>query len=146
MYRTAGVIGAAALGALALLLVGAARPPREVEAAGVSVFSSADSGPGSFRAAVAAANVNPSITKIVLRNFAPITLTSVVTYTGSQALTVQGDSPFFNRVIQGSGDPCGLFDSDSTGDLTFSQVTFRHATCAAIQVIPPLGATMTTTK
>ncbi|MEZ4553595.1 MAG: right-handed parallel beta-helix repeat-containing protein [Dehalococcoidia bacterium] len=141
MYRTVGVIGAAALGALALLLVVGARAPREVEAASLSVFSSADSGPGSFRGAVEAANANPSITKIVLRNWLPITLTSVVTYTGSQSLTVQGDSPFFNRVIQGSGDPCGLFDSDSAGDLTFSQVTLRGSSCFAIQVAPPSGAT-----
>ncbi|MGE0135333.1 MAG: hypothetical protein AB7L91_04665 [Dehalococcoidia bacterium] len=139
MYRTVGVIGAAALGALALLLVVGARAPREVEAASLSVFSSADSGPGSFRGAVEAANANPSITKIVLRNWLPITLTSTVTYTGSQSLTVQGDSPFFNRVIEGSGDPCGLFDSDSAGDLTFSQVTLRGSSCFAIQVAPPGG-------
>ncbi|MEZ4553596.1 MAG: hypothetical protein R3B59_06780 [Dehalococcoidia bacterium] len=142
MYRTVGV--AAVVAALALVLVMGARAPREVEAASLSVFSSADSGPGTFRAAVEAANANPSITKIVLRNWLPITLTSTVTYTGSQPLTVQGDSPLFNRVIEGDG-ACARFKSTSGGDITFQRVTMRDLSCdlaleAAVHIEPPADA------
>ncbi|MEZ4553597.1 MAG: hypothetical protein R3B59_06785 [Dehalococcoidia bacterium] len=149
MHRTMGVIGAASLGALALMLVVGARAPREVEAASLSVFSSADSGPGSFRAAVEAANADSIITEIVLRNWLPVTLYTSVDYTGTQALTIRGDNPLAYRTIQGSlfvpGDPniepldCGMLRSTGGADVTFSQVTVQHSWCDALNIVPVAG-------
>lgn len=148
MRRTMGMAAAVVVAAMALVLVGA-RAPREVEAASLSVFSPADSGPGSFRAAIEQANSNPSINVIVLRNLLPITLTSTVKYTGTQALTIQGDNPLLYRTIQGSlfvpGDPesepldCGMFRSTGGADITFQQVTIQNSWCDALNIAPVAG-------
>lgn len=73
------------------------------EAATAFVTSSADSGPGTFRAAIEAANASSSVNLIVLTNTLPVQLTSQVTYTGNQDLVIQGNSVLSNRVIQGDG-------------------------------------------
>ncbi|MGE0228913.1 MAG: hypothetical protein AB7U23_10430 [Dehalococcoidia bacterium] len=144
MYRTVGVIGAAALGALALLLVVGARAPREVEAATAFVTSTADSGPGSFRQAILNANTNANINLIALTNWLPATITSTVNYTGSQTLTIQGNSFLFNRVIEGNG-ACARFHSTGGGDVTFQRVTLRDFSCdlaleGAIDIQPPANS------
>ncbi|MGE0228912.1 MAG: hypothetical protein AB7U23_10425 [Dehalococcoidia bacterium] len=143
------VVAAAVLAALAVVLVAGARAPREVEAASLSVFSPADSGPGSFRAAVEAANADSSITEIVLRNWLPVTLYTSVEYTGTQGLTIRGDNPLAYRTIQGSlfvpGDPdiepldCGMFRSTGGADVTFNQVTVQTSWCDALNIVPVAG-------
>ena len=60
-------------------------------AATALVSNTADAGAGSFRAAVEAANSDPAITSIRFRrDLGTIELQSTVTYTGTQALTIDG--------------------------------------------------------
>ncbi|MBX7112271.1 MAG: hypothetical protein K1X87_10565 [Dehalococcoidia bacterium] len=123
--------GAAVVAVIALLLAQGA--PRAEAATTLYVTSSADSGPGSLRDAIGTANGNSSVNLILLKNTTPITLSSYVEYTGSQALTVRGDNLLTNRVIQGAS-ACSLFVSSGGADLTFQRVTFQDSDCSAIDV------------
>jgi len=136
MYRAfrALPVGIAALAAMFLIL---GQGPSPAEAATVVVTSNADSGPGTFRAAVDQANGNSSITVIKFLTNGPITLQSSVEYYGSQPLSLMG---LFNTVIQGSnvtstGGPStachssGLFESNNGADLTLVSLTFQNNPC-----------------
>ncbi|MGE0230128.1 MAG: hypothetical protein AB7U23_16640, partial [Dehalococcoidia bacterium] len=137
MYRVLSV-GVAAIAAVLLVLGSGARP---VEAAStVLVFSTADSGPGTFRAAIDQANNNSSVGYIRFLTNGPITLQEPVEYEGSQPLTLAG---LFNTIIQGqSTNPVGntdivcdydedegLFESTDGADLTLISLTFQNNPC-----------------
>ncbi|MGE0133507.1 MAG: hypothetical protein AB7L91_04410 [Dehalococcoidia bacterium] len=137
MYKALS-IGIAAVAAVLLLLGSGARP---VEAAStVLVFSTADSGPGTFRAAIDQANNNSNVGTIKFFTNGPITLNDPVEYDGSQPLTLSG---LFNTVIQGSSanplgntdlvcpfdDDEGLFESTGGADLTLLSLTFQNNPC-----------------
>ena len=90
------------------------------------VTSSADVGPGSFRDAVAQANANASIGKILLRpRLRPIELMSTVVYTGAQDLVLAGQG----ATLDGSGLSAGAttFLANGGGDLVITGITFRDA-------------------
>ncbi|MGE0133510.1 MAG: hypothetical protein AB7L91_04395 [Dehalococcoidia bacterium] len=133
MYKALSV-GIAAVAAVLLLLGSGARP---VEAAStVLVFSTADSGPGTFRAAIDQANNNSNVGTIKFFTNGPITLNDPVEYDGSQPLTLSG---LFNTVIQGQStntqiacdvdDDEGLFESTGGADLTLLSLTFQNNPC-----------------
>ncbi|MEZ4553647.1 MAG: hypothetical protein R3B59_07035 [Dehalococcoidia bacterium] len=137
MYKALS-IGIAAVAAV-LLLLGSG--PRTVEAATtVLVFTTADSGPGSFRAAIDQANNNSNVGHIRFLTNGPITLNDPVEYEGSQPLTIAG---LFNTVIQGQStnpvgntdlvcdvdDDEGLFESTGGADLTLISLTFQNNPC-----------------
>ncbi|MEZ4553648.1 MAG: right-handed parallel beta-helix repeat-containing protein [Dehalococcoidia bacterium] len=137
MYRVLSV-GIAAVAAVLLVLGSGARP---VEAATtVLVFSTADSGPGTFRAAIDQANNNSNVGYIRFLTNGPITLQDPVVYEGSQPLTLAG---LFNTVIQGQStnpvgntdlvcnvdDDEGLFESNGGADLTLVSLTFQNNPC-----------------
>ncbi|MGE0230065.1 MAG: hypothetical protein AB7U23_16315 [Dehalococcoidia bacterium] len=135
MYRALS-IGIAAVAAVILLL---GHGPRPAEAATtVYVTSNADSGAGTFRAAVDQANSNPDVNVIKFLTNGPVTLQSQVFYTGSQSLTISG---LLKTVIQGSS--CGphesaLLLSTSGGDLTLLNLTFQNNACGhGVRVILP---------
>lgn len=127
MYKALPAVGIAAIAALVLILGSKATP---AEAATVVVTSNADSGPGTFRAAVQQANTNPSVTYIKFLTAGPITLQSPVLYSGTQSLTLSG---LYNwTVIQGSSTwPCAepLFASTGGGDLTLISLSFSGNWC-----------------
>src|SRR5262245_23809810 len=62
----------------------------DAHAATALVTSTADAGPGTFRAAVAAASADPTIDAIQFDDALLVELASDVVYTGSQSLTVFG--------------------------------------------------------
>lgn len=117
--------------ALALLVL-----PASAEARPVFVTTSADSGPGSFRAAIEEANNDPSVSAILFeRDLAPIALLSTVVYSGDQALRIDGR----DTVIAGDG-AFDLFVSDGGGDLVLRDLTFTDGR-NGIVVLVPAGAT-----
>lgn len=129
-------LGIAAVAALFLVL---GSGPRPAEAATtVLVTSNANSGPGSFRAAVDQANGNSNVGIIKFLVNGPITLQSSVVYTNTQALTLSG---LYKTVIQGTTaapvsttfdcGEYGLFTSTSAADLTFVSLTFQNADCGS---------------
>ncbi|MFN8584208.1 MAG: hypothetical protein U0446_02635 [Dehalococcoidia bacterium] len=146
----ANIAIAAVLTVTAVAVLMAGRMPRGAEAATtLYVTSSADSGAGTLRAAITSANSDSSVNLIVLKNWLPVTLFTSVEYTGTQALTIQGDQPLVYRTIQGSltvpGDPnsepldCGMFKSTGGADITFSQVTIQNSWCDALNIVPVVG-------
>lgn len=144
MLRT--TLAAGVIAVLSLALVALYGPPR-VQAATFIVTSSADSGPGSFRAAIGQASSSSSSNQIILANRMPITLQSPVVYAGAQNLTILGNG-ISNRVIQGTGfDPnaggtdtgCSLFESTEGADLTLIRVTFQNTSCHGVEVYGASG-------
>lgn len=110
----------------------------------VRVSSSADSGEGSFRAAIEAANGDPEIDRIVFRSGVDVLLESPVEYTGDQHLSLLGR----DNVI--SGDPAaaaanptfdgGLFVSRSGADLSMRRLTFAGSFNNGLAVFLPADA------
>lgn len=90
----------------------------------VGVTSDADGGEGSFRAAIEAANADPSITAI---RFAPgvgtIALASSVTYEGAQALSIDG----LGAVIDASGVLDDGIVANGGGSLSLENLTVSNA-------------------
>jgi hypothetical protein len=106
------------------------------------VTNSNDAGAGSFRAAVAAANANPSVDRIVFRpGLAPVALASPVVFTGAQSLDVVGSG--------GTLDGSGLAASDDAfavtggGNLSVSLLTIRNAPQEGLAYVVPASATGT---
>ena len=102
----------------------------------VEVTNGLDGGPGSFRDAIEQANMNASIWRIRIdRIVGTIHLSSTVTYTGAQALSIDGRGV----TIDASGAP---FDSNgfaATGgaSLTFHDLTLQNASGNGIFVDVP---------
>ncbi|HEX6141305.1 MAG TPA: hypothetical protein VFZ01_01195 [Geminicoccaceae bacterium] len=122
-FRTLMAGGPAA--ALALMVAPAAAAP-------VFVTNGADAGPGSFRAAVDAANLHPSIDVIrFTRDLGTVQLASTVVYTGAQSLRIEG------RDTAIAGD--GLFDllvATGGGDLTLRQIGFSDGLNGIVVEVP----------
>jgi hypothetical protein len=108
----------------------------------MQVTSAASDGPGSVRAAFAAASADPSITRIALRpNLGAIMLTEGLTFTGTQDLVIEGR----RAVLGGSllpADTPALFATGG-GDLVVQQLTIRGATGTGMTVAIPAAATGT---
>ena len=106
----------------------------------VAVTSSADDGPGSFRAAVEAANGDAAISAIVFdARLSTVQLEETVSYTGSQALRIDGKVVNIQPVDSKQGD-FDLFVASGGADLTLSQLTFRDGANGVV-VDVPLDAT-----
>ncbi len=114
------------------------------DAATSPVTSANDSGPGSFRSAVEAANADPSIDKI---DFAPglvVGLETEVVYTGDQELKINGNG---STVSGASGDAAanttwdgGLFVSASAADLELVNISFVDSFNNGVAVFLPASA------
>src|SRR5262245_20348913 len=95
-----------------------------VPAGTVVVSTSNDSGPGSFRDAVAIANSDHSITRIVcLPSVSTIDLQGTIFFTGSQDLVIEGN----NVTLDGTNAGGTAFVVSGGGDLTVSDLTVENA-------------------
>ncbi len=108
----------------------------------VVVTSDADSGAGTFRAALEQASADPAIDTI---RFSPrvdtVDLAAPLFFTGAQDLTVDGSG----AVIEAAGDAAGdfdLFTASGGGDLSLSRLTFRGGSDGVV-VRTPADATGT---
>lgn len=96
-----------------------------------------------LRAAVDAANADPSITRIVFERDAVIELTDEVRYTGSQDLTLVGrGATLSGATVSPDVDTwdSGLFVSESAGDLTVQRLTFADSFNNGLAVFLPEGS------
>ncbi len=104
------------------------------------VLNANDAGAGSLRAAVALANGTPSISGIEFRGrLAPIALQSTVEFTGSQALSIDGNRASIDAAA--TGDDALRFTGG--GNLRVSSLTIRNAVQEGIDVEVPATATGT---
>jgi hypothetical protein len=111
----------------------------DVGPCGVRAHSN-DAGPGSFRTAIAQANSNSSITRILfLGRVGTIALESTVVFTGSQDLTIDGT----NAVLDGTEAAGPAFRATGGGDLSVTAVTVRNSPAEGISVDVPTNATGT---
>ena len=114
--------------------------PVSVGSAVARVVSSNDAGPGSFRAAVEAANSDGSIRVIRFDSgLAPIQLQQPVVYTGAQALRIEGN----DAVLDGTGlDPAAdaAFLANGGSDLAISRLAVRNAPQEGIEIDIPAGS------
>ena len=108
-------------------------------AATALVSNTANSGAGSFRAAVEAANSDPAITSIRFRrDLGTIEFQSTVTYTGTQALTIDGRGTEIAPPPQ-TLDRFDLFIALGGGDLTLRSLTFQDGDNGIVVMIPGLA-------
>ncbi|MDJ0789427.1 MAG: hypothetical protein QNK05_21690 [Myxococcota bacterium] len=108
------------------------------------VTQEGDSGSGSFRAAVEAANGDSRIRTIVFRRGLSVELLSEVVYTGEQSLRIEG------RGSEIAADPAaplaalpdaGLFASRSAADLVIRRLSFLNSFNNGVGVFIPESAT-----
>lgn len=105
----------------------------------VMVTTAADDGPGSLRAALAAASVDPGLGLIrVGPGLGTIALQSPLVYGGSHPLRIHGAGV----VLDGSGLGAGesVFVADGGGDLVLTDLTATDAPAYGILVIVPEAA------
>lgn len=103
-------------------------------AATVFVSNNANDGTGSFRAAVAAATANPSITSILFRrDLGTIELESTVMYSGEQDLSIHGRDTDIGSAAPQTFD---LFIADGGGDLTLRALTFQDGANGVVVEVP----------
>jgi hypothetical protein len=94
----------------------------------VNVTNDDDDGKGSFRWAIGEANADPGIEAIRFRGeTGTISLSSTVTYTGSQPLTIEGR----DAVLDGGSAGGPAFVTTGGGNLTISELTVRNAPAEA---------------
>ena len=106
----------------------------------VNVTNDDDDGKGSFRWAVGEANANPGIRAIRFRGrTGTIHLASTVTYTGAQALTIEGK----RAVIDGAGAGGVAFLATGGASLTIEDLTVQNAPAEGIALEVPAAATGT---
>jgi hypothetical protein len=106
------------------------------------VTTAADLGDGSFRAAIEAANADPSITRISFeRGLGTVPLTDPVSFTGSQALTIDGSG----AVLDGTGLAAGesALVASGGGNLEVRDLTVRNAPGSGIAIEIPAASTGT---
>ncbi|MEL6892190.1 MAG: hypothetical protein AAFP84_11375 [Actinomycetota bacterium] len=108
------------------------------------VTNGADAGPGSFRAAVEAANTDPSINAVVFQSAITVELATAVEYTGDQSLSIVGAG---STVSGANGDPSanttwnsGLFVSRSAADLRLTELNFEDSFNNGLAVFLPSDA------
>jgi hypothetical protein len=103
----------------------------------VEVSTDADAGEGSFRAAIEAANGDASITSIRLAaELGTVSLGSTVTYTGAQALSIDGRG----AVIDASGVSTALV-ANGGASLSLENITIQDAVGDGVLVDIPATAT-----
>jgi len=111
-----------------------------IVAGDIVVTNSDDSGPGSFRDAIAQANSNAAIATIA---FAPgvntIFLASGITYSGPQDLIINAN----HATLDASGAGGTAFLADGGGDLKLIGLTVKNADGEGVSVQVPLAATGT---
>jgi hypothetical protein len=138
-------LAAAAVAIVALLVVVGYHDGTPAEAATFALVKNGnDAGPGSFRAAIAAASANAGIDTVYFQNHTPVKLDTDVVYTGTQALTVSALQFLQPTVIEGStANACtdALFVSTGGANLTIRGITFRNSTCGGIDVPVPTSRT-----
>jgi hypothetical protein len=106
----------------------------------VLVTNSNDSGNGSFRTAIAQASANTTIEKITfLPSVSTINLSSGITFSGTQDLTINGNI----ATINGAGAGGTAFSVTGGGDLTLVSLTFQNAPGEGVAVEVPGSATGT---
>jgi hypothetical protein len=142
---------ALSLAAATVLSACADRPPTPLEpslavsgAAGrhAHVTTAADQGDGSFRAAVETANADPSITRISFeRGLGTVAITEPVSFTGSQAITIDGSG----AVLDGAGLAAGesALVASGGGNLEVRDLTVRNAPGSGIAIEIPAASTGT---
>src|SRR5262245_53538745 len=112
-------------------------------AADVAVTNANDSGPGSFRAAIAAANGDPSIGRVVFAGVGTVELAGTVEYTGAQGLEIVGNG----AVLDGSllAADTDAFAAETPGNLTVRTLTVRDASGEGLSYQVPGGSSATKT-
>lgn len=108
----------------------------------VKVTNNGNSGPGSFRDAIEAANSSESVTAIKFdKDLGTIILSATVTYTGSQNLEINGSG----NEISGSAIPATGAALASTGgsDLVVRRLAITNAPGEGLRVLVPSTATGT---
>lgn len=109
----------------------------------VRVTTGADDGPGSFRAAVEAANANGAIRRIVFTRGLDVVVDSDVTYTGSQSLALVGRGSSVTASESALPAPAwdgGLFASTGGGNLRIQSLGFYDSPNNGIGVFVPADA------
>jgi len=109
----------------------------------VRVTSEADDGPGSFRAAVEAANADSTVRRIVFKRDLEIEVDSDVTYTGAQSLTLVGRGSSVTASDAAVPAPTwdgGLFASTGGADLRIQKLGFYDSPNNGIGVFVPADA------
>lgn len=104
--------------------------------AAVQVTTSATSGPGSFSQAVVDANADPAITGIEFaRGLGNIALSSTVTYSGTQALQIDGNG----AVLDGTGlaSRATAFLANGGANLSLRNLTIEGAPGPGLTVAVP---------
>ena len=125
---TALVLAVAAV--IPTLLLGAARP---VGAAGIAVTSNRDAGPGSLRAALAAAAANPGPDTVTIRSgVGTISILSPLRFAANGDLTILGNG----AALDASESTGGMIVNGGRGNLTIERLKFSQADVAA----PDAGA------
>ena len=121
----------------------AAAPALARRGASVRVTNGEDAGPGSFRAAVEAANADSRVRLIRFRRHLEVVLDSDVVYTGRQPLTIDGRGSAL--VGDPGADPAetwdgGLFVSSGGADLTIRSLAFLDSFNNGIGIFVPEDA------
>jgi hypothetical protein len=137
------IVARTVMTAVTALVIAAVGAGTATAAGSAKVTNSQDAGPGSFRAAIEKASLDPSIGRIEFRSgLSPIMLASPVVYTGGQTLDVVGNG----AVIDGSGlDAAALaaFLANTAGNLSVSRLTVRNAPQEGLVYQVPATATGT---
>lgn len=104
------------------------------------VTNTDDAGPGSFRAAVLAANADASIKRIqFIGRAGTIALSSTVEFTGTQDLQIDGNrSTIDGGLLAGLEDPS--LRATGGGDLSITTLTFRNAPGPGVDVEVPASS------
>jgi hypothetical protein len=143
LWALAAVVGVAACSDSQEGSLAPAGPELAEGHASVQVTNSNDDGPGSFRAAVAAANARTSVREITFQRLSdPIALLQPVVYTGGQALAIRGN----DAVVDGAGlaaDVAGALVATGGSDLTLASLTVRNSPQQGVAVQVPADATGT---
>lgn len=106
----------------------------------VLVTNSANAGDGSFRRAIEQANADPSITRVeFLPRVTTIRLSSTITFTGAQGLSIDGN----HATLDGTSAGAAAFMVTGGGHLRVSDLLVRNAPAEGIHVEVPDNATGT---
>ena len=107
----------------------------------LQVTTGADAGPGSLRAALAAAELDPSVTRVQLASgIGTIALSAPITYGGPQALTIQGGGAQLDAGGLGAGEPAALLVDGASG-LAIRDLTISNSPGTGLTVKVPSAST-----
>ncbi|MEZ5282417.1 MAG: hypothetical protein R2770_18310 [Acidimicrobiales bacterium] len=108
----------------------------------VLVTNDAPAGPGSFAAAVEHANSNPRVGRIVFTDTFTVAVTSEITYTGDQDLSINGRGSTLSGADATPDTDTwdsGLFVSRSGADLSIKRLSFNSSFNNGLAVFLPAG-------